>query len=216
MKTYRVTTLDMYENCPHCFYLAHVMKIKRQKNENLTFGTLVHDTIEKYHKGEETKGLSFYLQVILSSYKKIYPKHKNYDFIEKRITRELVHPVTKESLGVKISGKIDKGRDGWIEDHKTSSRRYQQEEVDKHFQLKSYAYLNFMDTGKLPTGVRINVIVKNKVPYVQIVDSFVTKGDLIMWFERTKKIFEGIAKKEFEPSRAWWHYYDICPGNRRG
>ena len=205
----RVTQLEMYERCPYCFYLRRVVGIKQKPSKAMGFGTGVHKMLENYHLGKKND-VGWYEQAILDDYKKYYPKPKDFEFVEKKFSVEVTHPTTNESLGLTMTGHIDLIRHSWIIDHKTSSGKYKQETVDDHFQLIAYSYAYWKLSGKLPAGMRINAIIKNKVPYIQIVDSYVDLADLTSWYNRVKMIYEGIKNKDFEPKRSWWHYYDSC------
>jgi hypothetical protein len=74
-----------------------------------------------------------------------------------------------------------------------------------------YAY-GYRQVFKKPElGIRVNVLVKNKVPILQPLNTFRTDDDLVLVEERVKKILAGIEADKFDPKSGRGHFYSICP-----
>jgi CRISPR/Cas system-associated exonuclease Cas4 (RecB family) len=211
---YRVTDLEKYRRCPYCFNLGYNLGIEQQDSENLLIGKTLHDNIERYHKGKPPKDDTMLIRKWLKQYKEIYtdPHH---DICEKRMEIELVDPFTGESLGARMSLRIDVQIDGRICEHKTSKRRYTQEDVDTHFQATAYDYVYYLKHGEHANGVRFNIFVKAREPYMETMDTYVDDEKMKAWLEQVKLMLYNIKLGNYEPSNSWWHYYSICPGNQR-
>lgn len=46
------SSINCYNNCPHCFYLTYIAKQKKEQNAFAQWGTLGHSLLERYYKGE--------------------------------------------------------------------------------------------------------------------------------------------------------------------
>lgn len=214
MKTYRMSALVTYERCPHCFYLEYVVNAKKAENDNLEIGTQTHKMIEEYHKGGRYVAEHPVARALFREYRKFYTNPKHYDELEQVLRYQLVHPITGEELPYILKGTLDKQYNGRLEDHKTSASRWKQDDLENHLQIHGYAYLFWRHYGKLPDGMRINVLVKTARPYLQPLDTYVTIDNLALWFERIKRILKNIEAGKFEASKHWLHNYDLCPGKR--
>lgn len=216
MKTYRVTALELYEMCPNCFYLQYVLGVFRPKNKNTEMGSNLHEAIKRYHRGENPEPIlnTDYLKQLFNLYKDVYAPQAPDQMVEYQFIMEVTKITETDRRLVlrplKMTGTIDRIADGWIYEHKTSSSRYTQEQVENHFQATAYSYWYWKFYGEYPKGVRFNVFVKNKRPYMMTLDTYFDIRDFKRWYTRLERIAEGIKNKNWTPSRGWRHNYDIC------
>jgi PD-(D/E)XK nuclease superfamily len=207
LKTIRVTAFDLFDSCPYCFYLTQC-GVRQMPNKNLELGRKVHEAIESYHNGkyqpqDETKG---YVGAYGSAYK-VDPTIKDpNEKIEFSFTPTLI-PGTE----ILLTGKADRIKDEWIFDHKTSSSRYTQEQADKHQQTTLYSWLYRQTFHKSERGIRFNVLIKNKTPLMQTVDTYRTEDDYKECFRHIYEVLEKIKNNEFDPQPGRFHNFKICP-----
>lgn len=93
--------------------------------------------------------------------------------VERRVTAVLHNPDTGELLEERLTGFVDlvvrdEGRLVIVE-HKTSARRYTEDQLRHDVQPTAYA-LAFRQAGHGEVGLRYQVITKTKVPAVQVED----------------------------------------------
>ncbi len=206
-----ITNLTRYDNCPWCFFLNQ-LRVPYKEPKAFKLGSEVHKAIEMYHlKGiipkEET--IRQYLELYIQHYDWRTPCEVEYYF-----EFPLSHPKTGNGFGFTLSGHIDRVAEGWIFEHKTSARCWNQKEVDDNLQTTSYAWGYRQKFGNDPKGIRFNVFVKNKTPKLQFLETYPTLNDYIYLFEWVKEKVELIRNDVFEPKSSRWHLYTICPGNR--
>jgi hypothetical protein len=200
----RVTELDSYENCSYCFFLQKI-GVRQTPNKNLELGSAVHRAIEEYHtlkKHTFIPAIEPFVLPYISTYDDAYT-HCEYKF-------SLPFPKTT----VILTGTIDLIKDFWIFEHKTASSRYTQQQVDIHKQVTAYSYAFKQIFQKDPSGIRFNVIVKNKTPVLQTLDTWRDERDYEIWKDWVREILENIKHDKFEPNYgARWHNYAICPAS---
>jgi len=110
----------------------------------------------------------------------------------------------------------DQGR---IVDFKTAKKSLSQLDVDKSMQLTIYAAANMVDTGNLPSEVRLDVLVKNKTPKRVVLTSTRAMTDIEVLANRINATLDAIAKGVFTPcavgswncSPKWCGYWAMCP-----
>lgn len=203
--TIRVTSLDLYESCPYCFYLS-VNGVKQQANKNLLLGTQVHQGIENYHRGKG-KGIMIVRDAI--PFVKEYTKRYNPDFQEAEYKFALPLP----NSDITLTGTIDLIKDDWIFEHKTSSTYYTQARVDAHHQVTAYSWAYRKLFKKSERGIRFNILIKNKAPLLQILDTFRTDADYIEWLNWVHNVLDNIAANKFSPKAGRFHNYSQCPAS---
>ena len=129
---------------------------------------------------------------------------------EQRIEREIANVQTGELLGVPFVAYIDlieTNGDGLVVvDLKTAKRSYSQSDVDGNLQLTCYGLLTLLETGKPPSGLRIDAVVRNKQPKVQRIETARTEDDFIRFWTLAKTVRSAIEAGVFYPNSGW-----ACP-----
>ena len=129
---------------------------------------------------------------------------------EQRVERELVNVRTGETLGLPFIAYLDlieQNGDGLIVvDLKTAKRSYAQGDVDGNLQLTCYGLLTTLETGKPPSSLRIDAVVRNKTPKVQRLETSRTQRDYIRFWTLAKTVRAAIETGVFYPSPGW-----ACP-----
>lgn len=181
------SNINLYNQCPRCWYLKYVLKYEMPGSVAMYLGSDVHKAIENYHRtgklpeiieyiDKETKLLvsNGYLVSMVRAYAEVY-KAEDFDFVEEKFTVPIIHPDDPERTHeLPLMVVIDRIWDGTIRDVKTSACRYKQEQVDNAMQTILYAYAYRKRFNIMEMGVGYDVIVKNKVPKLQPLDTFVT------------------------------------------
>lgn len=131
-------------------------------------------------------------------------------------TTRIILPKSSHDLLAITDLRDDLGR---IVDLKTAKKSPPQGDVDKSMQLTIYAAANMVDTGKLPTEVRLDVLVKNKTPKRVVLSSTRTMADIDVLANRMNATLDAISKGMFTPapvgawncSSKWCGYWATCP-----
>jgi putative RecB family exonuclease len=123
--------------------------------------------------------------------------------VEERFEIPLVDPKTGEDLGFVVHGVIDLvEEDGTVVDFKTAARTPDLGGVGRHLQLSMYALAVFIRSRSIPK-LRLDVLVKTKVPRLDRYETLRSLDDLA-W---TARLFEGvgqaIAAERFFPNPSW-------------
>ena len=128
---------------------------------------------------------------------------------EQRVERQLVNVRTGEILEVPFVGYIDlieEDSDGLtVVDLKTAKRSYSQADVDGNLQLSCYGLMGLLDTGSIPR-LRIDAVVRNKVPKVVRLETSRTEDDLVRFWSLAVNIRSAIEAGVFLPCPSW-----ACP-----
>jgi hypothetical protein len=200
----RTTALSLYENCPYCFLLA-TQGVRQPHKEAFEFGTRVHKAIEQYVSAPKWRFDSD-IRAYVDLFSGMYDR-------EKVIHSEWKFELPLFDTGVTLTGTADMIYDNWLLEHKTSSARYTQEEVDTHRQVTAYSWAFETLSKQKLDGIRFNVFIKNKTPLLQCVDTYRTQEDYDEWKVWVYDILAKIDRNEFDPKPSRWHIYSICPMN---
>jgi len=99
-------------------------------------------------------------------------------------------------------------------DHKTSSRAYNQDEVDKDLQASAEAFA----LGR-PIAFENHVAVKAKIPRIQIVRSYRLRADIEWWEDLAVQVVTHMKTGVAPPNPNGWHcspkfcgFWEICRG----
>ena len=126
---------------------------------------------------------------------------------ELRIEQRLVNPATREELGVPFVAYLDLvERDGGgtnVVDLKTASRAYAQGDVDTSMQLTAYGLLMLLSTGQAPATMRIDAVVRTKVPKLQRIETRRSESDYIRFFELARVVWAAIQEGHYYPNAGW-------------
>ena len=127
--------------------------------------------------------------------------------VEQRVERELVNVQTGETLGLPFIAYLDlieQNGDGLvIVDLKTAKRSYSQGDVDGNLQLTCYGLLTLLETGKPPSGLRIDAVIRNKTPKVQRLETSRTERDFIRFWNLARTVRNAIETSVFYPNPGW-------------
>ena len=126
---------------------------------------------------------------------------------EQRIERELVNPATGEILDVPFVAFLDlveqNGHAIIVVDLKTAGRSYSQQDADTNLQLTCYGLLILLETGKAPSGLRIDAIIRTKTPKVQSLATSRAETDYVRFFALARAVRAAIEGGHFYPNLGW-------------
>jgi putative RecB family exonuclease len=147
-------------------------------------------------------------------------KHGQVKGCEVAFTVPLVHPETREDLGVTLDGYIDtveadpEGGDAIVE-YKTSGQTFSQNDIDVRLQLTAYSYAYATLHRKIPKSFKVVTFLKYKKPRIHVVETTRCEKDHIGFFEVAKGVLNGIRAGVFPPHPGFWcgdcEYRAICP-----
>jgi len=240
-----VTRINTFLEDPRKYWYIYEMGIQTPKSEGYYFGSAVHEGLDYYYSGKDPmQGVSqslfgkkasiaeeakegvdpykLYTQArkIFDIYKKEAPKFKPL-FVEHMFEIDLIHPVTKEDIGVTFTGKIDLITvDAQMVDHKTGSgsdNGYFEEA--NWVQSTGYAYYYWRKFGKLPNSFIYNLIIKGNSknpPRFEQKPLYPDIKDLCRFIEMCKDVSGKISRGETKDYPSEKHHRvcpckDICP-----
>jgi hypothetical protein len=198
--------------------LNYVAGLGEESSPAQVLGSEVHEAIKLYHlrHGVVTisdEALKLY-QVYVENVAQGIVDAPEYEFL---VPFENI--VTGEKLPLPFYGKIDgiSTETGWIHEHKTASAFWTLDDVATNTQATGYAYAYFMQFGRLPEGIRFNILKKNKVtPKYQSLETYRTYEDLIYFFNWVKDIFAQIETNDFLPKQTrFGSHHHLCPYSRQ-
>lgn len=111
-----------------------------------------------------------------------------------------------------------------VVDFKTAARKQSQDTADSSVQLTAYAAAHQVKTGTPPSKVLLDVLVKTKTPYRQVLESQRGPQDFQALANRVNMALAAIKAGVFMPATpgAWWcadefcGYWHTCPYVNRG
>lgn len=138
--------------------------------------------------------------------------------VEERFSVPLVDVESGEELGVQLHGVIDLiESDGTVVDLKTSARSFDVGSIERHVQLSVYALATLMQKGSIPK-LRIDALLKTKVPRLERYDVHRNKADLAWAARLIDGVVEAVDGEQFFPNPSWrcteCEYYAQCQGWR--
>ena len=211
LKHLSFSNLNLFETCPRCWYLKYVLGYEMPGSDAMDFGSEVHRAIENYHKTGalpvvKKDGTGGYLRAMIQAYTDVFKK-EDYDTIEEFWEVPIEHPEQKGVfLDLPLVVRIDRVWNGVIRDVKTSASRYQQSRVDGAYQTTLYAYAYRQKFQKEENGIAYDVLVKNKVPKLQILDTFATDEsikDALWWIWNTFETIKNYPEPSNHSKRCW-------------
>lgn len=134
--------------------------------------------------------------------------------VEERFSVGLVDVESGEELGVDLHGVIDLVEsDGTVVDLKTVGRSFDVVGLERHLQLSVYALSMFMRRGSIPK-LRIDALLKTKVPRLERYETVRTSADLAWAAQIIAGVARAIDQEQFFPNPSWrcteCEYYAQC------
>lgn len=134
--------------------------------------------------------------------------------VEERFSVGLVDVESWEELGVALHGVIDLVEsDGTVVDLKTAGRSFDVVGLERHLQLSIYALAVFVRDGAIPK-LRIDALLKTKVPRLERYETVRTPADLAWAAQLISGVPRAIDGKQFFPNPSWrcteCEYYAQC------
>lgn len=123
--------------------------------------------------------------------------------VEERFSVRLVDVESGEELGVDLHGVVDLiESDGTVVDLKTSVRSFDMGSVERHLQMSIYALAVLMRKGCIPK-LRIDALLKTKVPRLERYDVHRNKADLAWAARLIDNVVKAITSEQFFPNPSW-------------
>jgi len=218
MREYQsISSLQKFAECPRCYWLNYVAGLREESSPAQVLGSEVHEAIKNYHLGKESK-----VSEEAGNLYRLYTENVAQGIVDTP-EREFIVPfeniATGERLPLPFKGIFDglSTKTGWIHEHKTSSSYWSLDDVATNLQATGYAYAYFMLFGKLPEGIRFNILKKNKVTCkYQSLETYRTYEDLVYFFNWAKRIFAEIEVSDFNPKQnRFGSHHHLCPYARK-
>jgi len=216
MREYQsISSLKLFEGCPRCYWLKYEAGLEDSPNPNFIIGSQVHKAIENYHLGKPiSKEL---LDMSLKLYK-VYTENvakAEFDVPEKRFLVGLENIATGEQLPMLFKGVMDgvNTKNYWVHEHKTSKNYWKIDDIATDIQATGYAYGFYKLYGRLPEGIRFNILKKNKIKCkYQPLETYRTYADLVYFFNWAKRLLGEIEISDFEPKQTRFNsHHRACP-----
>ncbi|MDR3257019.1 MAG: PD-(D/E)XK nuclease family protein [Endomicrobium sp.] len=209
--------INTYLFCPYKYKLIYLDNFHIPITADITFGHIVHKTLEQFHGGKEHSCDDLF-ECYDNSWKKdgftdpqqtfeYYIRGKqmleNYykSFSESKTRVLYVEKAFDANIGkyrfIGIIDRIDKHLDNTYEviDYKTHLRIWEQEKVDKDLQLSFYAYACKNVFGLNPDKMSVYFLSENKKIYTKRSQTEISEAINV-----TIEIAENIAVENFEPN----------------
>ena len=212
-----ISSLQKFVDCPRCYWLNYVAGLGEESSPAQVLGSEVHEAIRDYHLGKDPK-----LSEEGGKLYQVYVENVPQGILDAPEIEFLVpfeNIVTGEKLSLPFKGIFDgvSTKTGWLHEHKTAGSYWKLEDVDTNTQATGYAYAYFMIYGKLPEGIRFNILKKNKItPKYQSLETYRSYEDLIYFFNWVKDIFNQIEESDFLPKQnRFGSHHHLCPYSKR-
>ena len=216
-----ISQADKYDRCPRAYWWGYVAGVWPPAADVLAFGRNYHEWVAYYHGGRQPyKALRRDVAPLVTAYKERFAPPA--DLIEKEFELEFKDPDTGRPLGLKIKGVIDLIKDGWIIEHKTASRLYDQSIADHTDQATLYSYAYRKIFGKKEKGIEYRIILKTYPkrgkPPIQVLRTQRGIEDFASLHYQMKEVVKAIKNQEFAMDFAGcFHkqfgkcpYYEVC------
>lgn len=230
-----ISQVTQFMTCPRSWYYLYVHNMQLKKNDNLFFGSTIHEALAAFYTGQDPiKALEDYVrkpnkekpkgitedEIIADATRliELYKVKGPYleplpGWVEQKKVFCMEHPVTHEILNVPFTIKIDLiTRDGYIVDHKTSSKVSKTQTAENRLQGIAYWMFYRKAFGKNPRGFVQNSIVKQKrnPRILQTVFRY-TQDDEVYLFETVKNVVGIIERGEYLTCEPLMKTFYKCP-----
>lgn len=243
------SSVNKYTNCPKSWKFRYIDGVRGEPSESLVLGSIVHKVIEAYMLDRsldiltdaaegvfpasvtaEYENESMYHSDMVASFFKIGELQTALQGIKPKVLEdgpavEMRVEFPAPGIPIPIIGYIDVlTEDNIIVDFKTSKRSWNQSEADNKIQASFYAaslYLNGMIDFNSHVNVKYVVLVKNKKPKIQVIDTVRTFQDITHVFNMVNSTWDSIKKGAFHPnpntylcSPKYCDAWGLCEGGR--
>jgi len=237
-----VTQLKMYLRCPLQYFFRYGCDLKIPPTGDMTLGRTIHQTLgDNYRQKLESRRdlpISDVTDIFSDYWEReiqetvFRPDEKPGELKDQGVElltayheniAPAVQPVEVErefliDTGVTelpLKGYIDLiDEQGIIIDHKTSKRSYPPNSAEKDLQLTAYALAYRTLYGENESGVRLDVMVRNKQPKIQQLSGQRTIEDIKRFLRIARQVERGIKNEVYYPNEGYMcnicGYYDMC------
>jgi RecB family exonuclease len=218
--------VSAYLFCPYKYKLVYLRNFHIPINANITFGHIIHKTLEQFHSGKDQSYDVLFdcydsswkndcfndPQQIFEYYNRGKQMLENYyqSFRQSKAEILYVEKAFDANIGkykfIGIIDRIDKYLDGAYEimDYKTHTKIWDQERIDKDLQLSFYAYACRNVFGFTPDKISIYFLSDNKKVYTKRSQAEI--NDAINLAIETA---ENITVENFDPDISKCHICDF-------
>ena len=235
--------IDMFNRCPRQWAFRYVDELRSPPSGALIEGGVYHQTLEQNFRSKLETGEDMKVDDCTDLFADIWEKRmSNEDDIDWEDDKpghlkdegiELVdtymtqlapsvfptaveYVAIREVMGMEVVGVLDLiSTDNKIIDHKTSSRLWNQGQVDEHGQATTY---NFTLDKIIPVQFHVAVKPTKTLPArVQVLETKRTLKQILWWVKMTEEIIEQMQSGLYPPRPGNWFcgpkycgYYQIC------
>jgi len=226
-----VTQLKGYLRCPLQYFFRYSCGIKVPPTGDLILGRAVHNALKENYRQKLQSFEDLPLSDITDIFSQYWEKEsEEADFREEddrgrlkdqgisliKAYQETVSPKV-QPLEVErgflveagdgllpLKGYIDLIDDqGIIIDHKTSKKSYAADAAEKDLQLTAYALAYRSIYGEPESGVRLDVMVKNKTPKIQQLPATRSEQDIERFRRIAGNVLRGISGEVYYPNESY-------------
>jgi CRISPR/Cas system-associated exonuclease Cas4 (RecB family) len=220
-----VSQIRMYLRCPAQYYFHYVENIKVPSSGPLVLGKAVHAALEYYFWEKIFIGTGAQLDDVLDVYSEAFEKERldavwgdedpskakdeGAELIKLYLTEtapQVIPLAVEKKFEVPIAGTVLLGyidlitTDGKIIDHKVVSKTPSENKIKEDIQLTAYAMAYRELFGELPLEVKLNYMVRNKVP--KLVERAANRGeeDIRRFIHLAEGVVKAIGAGMFYPN----------------
>jgi hypothetical protein len=232
--------LDKWRSCPKQWEYRYVHKLREPSSGNLILGGVYHSTLEENFKQKLILGHDLDFDICADYFSTLWDKEvtkgwnthwgnstpgnlkdKGIELVglyldevaPSVIPQFIEQSLTKDLNGTKFVIRIDLiDMNNVVIDHKTSSKSYTQNAVDKDTQASATAFA----LGR-PIAFQNHVAVKTKSPQIQVVRTYRTHADINWWYRMAVAIIEHMKTGYAPPNDDSWlcseeycGFFDLC------
>ena len=228
IKTVSATSLRMYQDCPHCWYLKYELGLIPPISDALEIGKAFHKIVELYHSGvgEEEIILKLKKEIITEPLDELIDRFSIIRKLAEIYFKEPLKSQTKETekkfyiplekCSLALIGFIDRVTEEGIIEYKTTSKDYIEDDL-KSIQTDIYSFAINKLTKEIPE-ITYYVINKNKLKdkeyKPQILKIKRTQEDIDKIEDICAQFHQNVLDKKFEPKQGnpcfWCPFKEQC------
>ena len=225
------SSVNKYRNCPKSWKFHYIDGIRGDSSEALRLGSFVHKVFENYllKNGTDPIKNCYTEEVLIDDEKETSIDFDSGEFCQKIFKNPELPPILQglkpatieqkfavehqmyfdvPGVEIPIMGYIDcLTTDNIIVDFKTSKSSWSQARADGELQASFYAsalYASGRVAYNEPVNIKYIVMVKNKTPKIQVIDTVRTFQDTYTVYNTVSEIWKSIQKEVFYPNASTW------------